>query len=71
MGGRNHIQPPCSALAPDTAPARLFFDQEHVDDTEDCIAIVPAEPIAPDLTKSNATRQLIADQLYSRYLNEG
>lgn len=70
MGGRNHIPPPDPAPAPNTAPGRLFFD-ERTQDEEQPGELVPPTPAVPDLTKPNITRQLIADQLFSLYLNQG
>jgi hypothetical protein len=70
MGGRNHVPPPDPALAPNTAPGRLFFDERTKDDVV-VDELVPPVPAEVDLSKPNLTRLAIADQLYTLYLNQG
>jgi hypothetical protein len=70
MGGRNHVPPPDAALAPNTAPGRLFFDQVSVDDETD-YHVEPPIAADVDLNAPNLTRLNLAEQLYGRYLAEG
>jgi hypothetical protein len=71
MGGRNHVPPPDAALAPNTAPGRLFWDKVHADDDEDAYQAVPAKPIVTDPGAPNLTRQNLADVLFSQNIMAG
>ena len=71
MGGRNHVPPPDAALAPNTAPGRLFWDKVHADDDEDAYQDVPFEARVPDLTLPNLTRQNLADTLFAQNIGAG
>ena len=72
MSGRNHVPPPEPALAPNTAPGRLFFDKASVDqDTSEDYHLPPPTPAAIDPAAPNLTRQLLAEQLYVQNLTAG
>lgn len=65
---RNHVPPPGSALAPNTAPGRLFWDNNKAGEVDH---LPPPTGAIVDLTKPNLTRISIADQLYGVFLNAG
>jgi hypothetical protein len=69
--GRNHVPPPDAAVAPNTAPGRLFWDKVHADDDEDAYQAVPAEPVTVDIDAPNLTRQNLADVLFSQNIMAG
>lgn len=70
MSGRNHIPPPCYALAPNVAPGREFWDDWEGEDAGQP-GPQPVTPAVPDLSKPNLSRIALADQLYTQYLNAG
>ena len=70
MTGRNYVPPPDSALAPNVAPGREFWnDWQGIDDFDP--GPLPLEMAAVDLTKPNFTRVSLADQFYTANLNAG
>ncbi len=71
MGGRNHVPPPDAALAPNTAPGRLFFDKVHADDDEDAHQVIPPTPADIDPAAPNLTRLNLADMLFGQYVAAG
>jgi hypothetical protein len=71
MGGRNHVPPPDAALAPNTAPGRVFWDKVHADDDEDAHQVIPPTPVALDVSKPNLTRLDLADTLFAQNIAAG
>lgn len=68
MGGRNHVQPPDPAPAPNVAPGREFWTNQSRDENAELGAPVAA---TPDLSKPNLSRVSLADQLFTQNLNAG
>lgn len=72
MSGRRYVGPPCSALAPNVAPGREFWNNWEGDDAwERGGHALPLVPATIDLSKPNTTRIGLADQLYTLNLNAG
>ncbi len=64
---RNHVPPPGSALAPNTAPGRLFWDDNGAGEDH----LPPPVNAVVNLALPNLTRIAMADQLYGGYLALG
>lgn len=67
MAGRNHVPPPDSALAPNTAPGRLFWDDNGAGEFH----LDPPTPAVVDLTKPNLTRLALSDTFYGQNVAAG
>ena len=70
MAGRNYVPLPDSALAPNVAPGREFWNNWQGDDADEP-GPLPVQPAVVDLSMPNLTRLALADQLYVANLNAG
>lgn len=64
---RNHVPPPDSALAPNTAPGRLFWDDNKAGEDH----LPPPTAAVVNLSAPNLTRIAMADQLFAAFVTEG
>lgn len=72
MPRRNYVPPPRSALAPNVAPGREFWNNWEGDDAFSCDpSALALMPVVVDLSKPNATRIALADHFYGIYRNAG
>jgi hypothetical protein len=70
MAGRNHVEPPGSALAPNVAPGREFWTDWEGEDAGQRGSLT-VTPFVPDLSKPNLTRLAVADHLYAQFFSAG
>lgn len=64
---RNHVPPPDSALAPNTAPGRLFWDDNKSGEDH----LPPPVGAIVNLSAPSLTRIAMADQLFSALVMAG
>lgn len=70
MSGRRHVPPPGSALAPNVAPGREFWNDQLGSDADEAPLPAPT-PAAVDLSKPNLSRLALADTLFAQNIAAG